>query len=148
MTLTKTIYPPAGATALLASVDPQVETLGWYLLPLVFLSSALTLVTSLLINNIQRRYPTYWWTPADMGKNKEGKDIETAPSDITKLPSSTTSFQTHTNRPEEQATLAIQITPAKVVIPDRFYLAAEEEKILEILRDRLGQGVPLPDEKT
>ena len=60
MTVTKTVYPPAGATALLAAVDPQVERLGWYLVPLVLLSAAITLLVSLLINNIQRRYPTYW----------------------------------------------------------------------------------------
>lgn len=142
MTLTKTIYPPAGATALLASVDPQVEALGWYLPPFVLLSSMLMLVTSLLINNIQRRYPTYWWTPADLGKDKAGKDIEEAPSDTPDVPSSVASDRSQMKRTGESATLAIQITPEKVIIPNDFYLATEEVNILEVLRDRLRQGLP------
>ena len=81
MTLTKTVYPPAGATALLVAVDPNVEKLGWYLIPLVLLSSAVTLVISLLLNNVQRRFPVYWWTAADLSKNVP-KDTEEAPESL------------------------------------------------------------------
>lgn len=140
MTLTGTIYPPAGATALLASVDPQVEALGWYLPPLVLLSSVLTLIASLLLNNIQRRYPTYWWTSASLEKDK-GSDIEKVPSPVTQARPSVTSSQTDNDNAQEPAVLAIQITADKVVVPNEFYLAAEEENILEILRDRLRQGL-------
>ena len=42
MIVIKTEYPPAGATALLAAFRPQVERLGWYLLPLIMPSTALT----------------------------------------------------------------------------------------------------------
>ena len=146
MTLTQTIYPPAGATALLASVDPQVEALGWYLIPLVLLSSVLTLVTSLLLNNVQRRYPTYWWTPADLQKNEEWKDIEKLQPKTTKGPPSDASSQAYGDLVEDSKILTIIISREKVVMPDGFYLAAEEEKILEILRDRLREGVPQPQE--
>ena len=144
MTLTQTIYPPAGATALLASVDPQVEALGWYLIPLVLLSSALTLLMSLLLNNIQRCYPTYWWTPVDLQKKSEGEDIEKLPSKATKQPSSDTSSQTFADHPEEPNELIIKINSEKVVVPEGFYLAAEEERMLEVLRDRLREGLPRP----
>ncbi|KAJ7670362.1 HPP family protein [Mycena rosella] len=63
MQITRTTHPPAGATALLAAVSPEVYRMGWYYLPIVLLSSTLVLVSALLINNIQRRYPVFWWAP-------------------------------------------------------------------------------------
>ncbi|KAJ7607947.1 HPP family-domain-containing protein [Roridomyces roridus] len=63
MQITSTTHPPAGATALLAAVNPDVTAIGWYYLPVVLLSSTLILVSALLINNVQRRYPVYWWAP-------------------------------------------------------------------------------------
>ncbi|KAF7341428.1 HPP family protein [Mycena venus] len=63
MQITETTHPPAGATALLAAVSPDMYSMGWYYLPIILLSSTLVLVSALLINNIQRRYPVYWWEP-------------------------------------------------------------------------------------
>lgn len=60
MQITKTTHPPAGATALLAATDQDIQRLSWYLLPVILLSSSVVLVTALLINNIQRRFPTFW----------------------------------------------------------------------------------------
>jgi CBS-domain-containing membrane protein len=64
MDITKTTHPPAGATALLPATNNDVYNLSWYFLPVVLLSSAIVLATALLINNIQRRYPMFWITPA------------------------------------------------------------------------------------
>lgn len=64
MVLTHTVHPPAGATALVAVMSSN--RLGWFLIPVMMLSCALMLATALLINNIQRRYPMYWWTAHDM----------------------------------------------------------------------------------
>lgn len=61
MQFTKTVHPPAGATALFAAVNQQVIDLSWYLIPVVLLSSTLALVVALLVNNIQRRYPVFWF---------------------------------------------------------------------------------------
>ncbi|KAJ7824283.1 HPP family-domain-containing protein [Mycena leptocephala] len=63
MQITKTTHLPAGATALLAAVSPEFYPMGWYYLPVVLLSSTLVLVSALVINNIQRRYPVFWWEP-------------------------------------------------------------------------------------
>lgn len=63
MQITKTIHPPAGATALLVAVDRDVEDLSWYYLAVVLLSSTLVLVTALIFNNIQQRYPVFWIEP-------------------------------------------------------------------------------------
>ncbi|KAI9792801.1 MAG: hypothetical protein M1816_001533 [Peltula sp. TS41687] len=64
MQLTRTMHPPAGATALLAAISPDIYDLSWYYLPVILLSSFLVLVTALLFNNIQRRYPMFWIAPA------------------------------------------------------------------------------------
>ncbi|KAJ7339736.1 HPP family protein [Mycena albidolilacea] len=64
MQITKATHPPAGATALLAAVSPEIYSMGWYYLPVVLLSSILVLISALLIDNIQRRYPVYWFEPA------------------------------------------------------------------------------------
>ncbi|KAF2638295.1 HPP-domain-containing protein [Massarina eburnea CBS 473.64] len=63
MHLTKTTHPPAGATALLPCIDPTIWALRWYFLPIVLLSSTLILVSALLVNNIQRQYPKFWFAP-------------------------------------------------------------------------------------
>lgn len=97
MAITKTVHPPAGATALLAVVDDNIVSLGWFLIPVVMLGCALMLVVALLVNNIQRRFPAYWWTPEDLrgqerpwrkwgkgghrtAKEKEAADLEDARS--------------------------------------------------------------------
>ncbi|KAH8073381.1 HPP family-domain-containing protein [Cristinia sonorae] len=63
MQMTETTHPPAGATALLAAVNEPIYELGWYYLPIIILSSILMLVVALIINNIQRRYPVFWFRP-------------------------------------------------------------------------------------
>lgn len=67
MGLTGTVHPPAGATALLAVTDDRVAQLGWVLVPVVLLSSSLVLVVALLVNNVQRVFPKYWWTAEEVG---------------------------------------------------------------------------------
>ncbi|KAG8532295.1 uncharacterized protein KY384_003936 [Bacidia gigantensis] len=140
MTVTKTIYPPAGATALLAAVDPTVQRLGWFLLPLAMLSTALTLVTSLLINNIQRTYPTYWWTPMEVIHGKRGTDIQAiakeAPSSSGEASLEKERWPSHSESLDLQT---IQITPERIVIPDDMMLTLEETDMLGILKNRLAQ---------
>lgn len=135
MVVTKTIHPPAGATALLASVDATVSRLGWYLLPLVLLSSVLTAVSALMINNIQRQWPVYWWTPADLSRGRSS-DIESAAPKDNKFRSDTKMSQDEGyNRSQD-----IIITTDRIVIPDHIFLAGEEKEVLEVLRDRLRES--------
>jgi len=68
MALTGTVHPPAGATALMAVVDEDVSRMGWFLLVPVLLGCGLMLVAALLVNNIQRRFPFYWWSPSETGQ--------------------------------------------------------------------------------
>jgi CBS-domain-containing membrane protein len=74
MAMTKTVHPPAGATALLAAVDPQVRELGWCLVPVVMLSVGLMFGVALVVGNLQRCYPLYWWSEGG-GEGGE-RDVE------------------------------------------------------------------------
>ena len=49
-----------GATAILASLNPEIRHLGWYYLPVILLTSTLVLVVALITNNIHRRFPVFW----------------------------------------------------------------------------------------
>ncbi|TFK21401.1 HPP-domain-containing protein [Coprinopsis marcescibilis] len=63
MQMTGTTHPPAGATALLAAINPDIRSIGWFYVPVVLMASSIALIVALFTNNMQRRYPTYWWTP-------------------------------------------------------------------------------------
>ena len=80
MSVTKTVHPPAGATALLCSTDAAITELGWWLLALILLGAMLMLASALIINNVTRQFPMYWWTPVDLGalqkQRKEAADVE------------------------------------------------------------------------
>lgn len=78
MSITKTVHPPAGATALLAATSPEMTDLGWWLLILVLLASCLMLSSAMIVNNLYKRFPLYWWTPVDLSKMRNENDIVTA----------------------------------------------------------------------
>lgn len=150
MTITKTVYPPAGALAFVAAVDPTLSRLGWYLLPLVLLSSIFILLSSLLLNNIQRKYPQYWWTPADLSKKLPGTDIEKT-TDIGKttqieesndangaVSDDASSIATGTTRYEDARERRISIYTDSIIVPESMPLSEEETAVLETLRNRLS----------
>lgn len=65
MHLTRTLHPPGGATALIATLgSAEVTRLGfWYVLMPATLGPLILLVVALLVNNIptSRRYPEIWF---------------------------------------------------------------------------------------
>ncbi|KAK7463461.1 hypothetical protein VKT23_006811 [Stygiomarasmius scandens] len=63
MQITGTLHPPGGATAILPAADSHVRDLGWYFLPVILLCSIISLVIALVVDNIQRAYPVYWFIP-------------------------------------------------------------------------------------
>lgn len=67
MSMTNTVHPPGGATAVLASTQAAIVGLGWMLVPFILLASLLMLCVALLFNNVLRQYPIYWWTSDDTG---------------------------------------------------------------------------------
>ncbi len=64
MHLTKTLHPPGGATALIATVgSDQVHAMGYlFVLIPATLAPLILLIVALLVNNIPntRRYPEFW----------------------------------------------------------------------------------------
>jgi hypothetical protein len=84
MSITKTVHPPAGATALMAATLPEVTVLGWWFLPIMLLGSMLMLVSALVINNVFRRYPVYWWTSADLKAIHDQRRGASASGDVEK----------------------------------------------------------------
>lgn len=65
MHLTRTLHPPGGATALIATLgSTEIQRLGfWYVLMPATLGPLILLVVALLINNLpqSRRYPEIWF---------------------------------------------------------------------------------------
>ncbi|KAI1800245.1 HPP family protein [Daldinia bambusicola] len=149
MALTGTVHPPAGATALLAVVDESVVHLGWFLLPIVLLGCVLMQCVALLLNNIQRRFPVYWWTPAEVGRrNKQQQQHQQLPEKKTSSSSSDSSsdtgakLETTTTRHMEEGRIIIEpskviITRGHVAVSDDVYLSPEEKMFLEELSERL-----------
>lgn len=129
MTLTKTVHPPGGAAALLAAVDPTVNALGWMFVPLTLLGSTLMLVVALLVNNIQRQYPSYWWSSRAVGRTA---DVENKREDKSSgAEHSMEGIQGGHFQP------AVVIASDHVVLPEGFTLDLEEVDVLGIIRDRL-----------
>ncbi|GKT56608.1 HPP family protein [Colletotrichum tofieldiae] len=137
MALTKTVHPPAGATALLAVVDDGVVRLGWILVPTVTLGCVIMLVVALVINNIQRRFPQYWWSPEDVRVyrvpwRRRGGDVESkgdASSDEVEARSRSDSTV------REDAVLIMR--PGEVIVPEHMFITPEEKMFLEELSNRL-----------
>lgn len=143
MALTKTVHPPAGATALLAVVDDGVVRLGWILVPIVMLGCVLMLVVALVINNIQRRFPQYWWSPEDVRLHRapwrrraddDSKDVESkGGGDGSSDEAEARSRSESTVR--EDAVLIMR--PGEVIVPETMFITPEEKMFLEELSNRL-----------
>ncbi|MGA8370076.1 MAG: HPP family protein [Acidimicrobiales bacterium] len=67
MQLTRTLHPPAGATALIAVLGPaQVHRLGYdYVLTPILIGILILILVALVVNNLSsdknRHYPVTWW---------------------------------------------------------------------------------------
>lgn len=67
MSLLNCVHPPAGALALLPSVDEGVRQLGWWYLPVQLVSSVLIIAVAMVTGNLIRSYPQYWWSALATG---------------------------------------------------------------------------------
>ncbi|KAI0842658.1 HPP family-domain-containing protein [Hypoxylon sp. FL0890] len=140
MALTGTVHPPAGATALLAVVDEGVVHLGWFLLPIIVLGCILMQCVALLLNNIQRRFPIYWWTPAEVGRRKHQPQNQQNNSD-SECDTGAKLRRTNTRHLEEGRVVVEEakliIKRGRVLVPDDVYLTPEDKMFLEELSKRL-----------
>jgi hypothetical protein len=136
MLLTNTVHPPGGASAVLAATDPVITAMGWYFVGLVMWGTTLMLAVGLVINNIQRQFPVYWWTPLDVRKARV-EDEETVPDARGGIEPKKSLEQQRYNREEDR----IEINGAEVMLPDNLSFSLEEMKVLERLRERLRKRV-------
>lgn len=138
MGMTKTVYPPAGATCLLAATSQQVSDLGWILVPVAMGASAIMVVTALLINNIQRQFPIWWWTELPLTPPSKQQDEEKGDDEVTlrktqSMDSEWTekaSVQHHEHVKKD----TIAITSGEIHVPSYIQLSAEEFAFLEVLK--------------
>ncbi|ORY70388.1 HPP family-domain-containing protein [Pseudomassariella vexata] len=142
MALTGTVHPPGGATALLAVVNDDVAKLGWFLFPVIILSCILMKCVALLLNNIQRSYPSYWWSPEDVGQNwhaAEESDRQSHP-DIqlgSKVEHSSSQDRDDDMTSDAHYGSKLIIERGKIVIPDDVFLTFEEKNFLEEISAKL-----------
>lgn len=132
MTLANTVHPPGGATALLAAVDPTATALGWMFVPLILLGSTMMLGVALLVNNIQRQFPIFWWTPKDVGRRKK-EDLENAAVEKKDL----AILEREIQRERRHFQHTITLSPDHITLPKGFALGEEEAGVLDVIRDRL-----------
>ena len=132
MLLTGTVHPPGGASAVLAATEPAITAMGWYFVGLVAWGATLMILVGLLINNIQRQFPMYWWTPLDISRAKR-QDLETMPDGRGAVERKESQQEQKHDQPYEK----IEITGAEVSLPTMLSLNHEEAELLERLRDRL-----------
>jgi CBS-domain-containing membrane protein len=161
MALTKTVHPPAGATALLAVVDPTLIQVGWFLIPVMLLGCSLMLGAALVINNIERQFPVYWWAPEDLRQpnsmfrrrlsNKKAAEVkaeEVKPADassgedryVSDVEATSAAKNEEENEEEREDRIYaadIIIKPGHVIVPEHIYLTQEEQQYLEMISKRL-----------
>ncbi|KAJ5794644.1 hypothetical protein N7457_001243 [Penicillium paradoxum] len=129
MIITNTTHPPAGATALLAVTNAEMVSLGWFLFPVILLGVALMQAAAVVINNVQRRYPLYWWTSHPLSTPQA--DVEMAPRKASSRISS--HYEDSLNDVPRQ----LVIERGEVSVPDGIYLSPEEKEVLEKISERI-----------
>ncbi|KAF2218496.1 HPP family protein, partial [Elsinoe ampelina] len=66
MRLTNTVHPPGGATAALTVATSSTRNLSWWIVALVALSTSTMVGVGLVVNNIGRKWPEFWWSSEEM----------------------------------------------------------------------------------
>lgn len=61
MLLTKSVHPPAGGSALIAAISPEVQTMGFEFVVPCCLGSTVLVVAGLLNNLFKVKYPVSWY---------------------------------------------------------------------------------------
>ncbi|KAF2714984.1 HPP-domain-containing protein [Pleomassaria siparia CBS 279.74] len=150
MLLTGTVHPPGGASAVLAATSPEITDMGWWFVVLVAWGTTLMLMVGLAMNNVQRQFPMYWWTPVDLRqlqRARKDSDLETGEkrSNSSGLGNGSKEEEEQEEEQEvkeekeqeEERNEMISISASGIRIPEDVTLSAEEESVLRELRGRL-----------
>lgn len=125
MSILNCVHPPAGASALLPSIDEQIRDMSWWYLPTQLVSSVLMIAVALITGNIIRKYPAYWWTAT----KQELPVVEGKPE---------TKYESVTFVPGINV---IEIDKGSIRVPTSVDLSELELEWLEILQGKLGGQV-------
>ncbi|KAK4966068.1 hypothetical protein LTR66_012059 [Elasticomyces elasticus] len=131
MGVTNTVHPPGGAAAILAATEPAITAMGWWYPLIVLIGSLLMLLTAMVVNNIQRRYPLYWWTPEVVGRAKKA-DAEKGGS-----VGSEDSLQKSVMAEQVEGAWAVVITANHISLPGFLTLGEEQMDVLQQLQSEL-----------
>lgn len=93
-----------------------------------------------ITNNIQRQFPMYWWTAADLSRPNED-DIERQDEGNRTSTDVGTSEASNYEKELAKTRPHIMINDKHIVIPDWLSLDAEERSMLEVFRLKLQEGL-------
>ncbi|KAJ6097621.1 hypothetical protein N7499_001995 [Penicillium canescens] len=103
--------------------------LGWFLIPVMLLGVTLMVAAAVVINNVQRRYPLYWWTSHPLAVPRQ--DLEEIRHE--KPPSFLRNYEDSlTDVPRR-----LVVERGDISVPDGVTLSAEETEVLEKISERL-----------
>ncbi|KAK5166288.1 uncharacterized protein LTR77_008549 [Saxophila tyrrhenica] len=146
MSMTNTVHPPGGATAILACTDATVIALGWMFPALMLLASVLMVAVACVFNNVARQYPVFWWTPEEVGRKlprwskEEYAQDEESEAEMKKVDSGsdhTLAHELSNNVEFEEGLWEIRVEPYKIRMPHQLQLSDEEVELLKQLQARV-----------
>jgi len=136
MGVTGTVHPPGGATAILACTNAQIIAMGWMFVPFVMMGSVIMLAIALIVNNLQRQYPNYWWTPEELPRG--------AVRDLEKIDTRDSQRTLAHEQDQEAADVVMEgkvvVERGRVLVPDSLRLTGQEMDLLAELQRRLREA--------
>lgn len=115
--------------------------IGWLYIGIVALSAAITIAIALLVNNIERRWPVFWWTPKNiMVVNRDESAGEAAgPQGVSSHETVTaqSSVSTAAASTHEASEQHIFVSASEIILPAHF--SEDDRQFLKELQERLAQ---------
>ncbi|KAH9822745.1 HPP family [Teratosphaeria destructans] len=150
MSMTNTVHPPGGATAVLASTNPSIIPLGWWFVPMILLAATLQTIVACLFMNTFRSYPMWWWSADDTGaklswgstKRQAMDDRKVDDSGLERQDSATDSERTLKRASDphlesSEGKIAIEVKLDAIELPSHIDVSHGELAVLRNLQERL-----------
>lgn len=153
MSITNTVHPPGGATAIIACTEGSVIAMGWRFPVIMLIASILMVAVACLVNNVFRQYPVFWWTPEEVGgkipRTRQGAEGETKDEEdggeLKRVDSSQGSASDRTLQHvfsndleyEEHGVEELHVLPYSMRVPREMHLSDEEVQVLKTIQARM-----------
>lgn len=132
MSIFNCVHPPAGASALLPSIDAQIMEMSWWYLPAQIVSSVLVICVAMITGNLFRKYPLYWWLAGPHPKHEAQKELEknkATKEDLESQENEGIKYAPHSR--------TIAINANEIIIPTELDLTTLEIEWLELIQEKL-----------